>query len=324
MWLLSSSRAELKYYVSPDAVEGGYAILSHVWDSEEQTFQDLQAIRAKCARTGQNPRDLACEKIKRCCELAERHGYSYVWIDTCCIDKTSSAELSEAINSMYRYYALSPVCYAFLKDVDGDKAFHPNLGDQPGWGQFHASRWHRRGWTLQELIAPRFVLFLSKEWKVMGTKLDLAKEIEKAAHVPTSLLTLQRSLEDFSIGQRMSWAVDRRTTRLEDEAYCLLGIFDINMPTLYGEGRKAFQRLQEEIMRKSADTTLFAWGSECMGTLEGDPGVPRDAESYSLANFGLFATAPRMFKARVDVTIGYSPRGIPREYGSEVCFLCAT
>ncbi|KAI0692863.1 heterokaryon incompatibility protein-domain-containing protein [Cerioporus squamosus] len=310
MWLLSSSRAELRYYVSPDAVEGGYAILSHVWGADEQTFQDLQELCAKCAKTGQNPRDLVCEKIKRSCELAEQHGYRWVWIDTCCIDKTSSAELSEAINSMFRYYALSRVCYAFLKDVDADKAFHPSLGDQSGWGQFHASRWHRRGWTLQELVAPRLVLFLSREWEIMGTKIDLAPEIEKAAHVPVSLLTLQKSLFDFSIGERMSWAVDRRTTRLEDEAYCLLGIFDINMPTLYGEGSKAFQRLQEEIMRKSADTTLFAWGSECMGNLAGDPGGPRDADSYSLANFGLFATSPRLFKTRDDRTVRYSPRGL--------------
>ncbi|RDX43427.1 HET-domain-containing protein [Lentinus brumalis] len=310
MWLLSSSRAELQYFVSPDAVEGGYAILSHVWGQEEQTFQDLQHLRAKCAQKGQNPRDLACEKIKRSCELAERHGHRWVWIDTCCIDKTSSAELSEAINSMFRYYALSRVCYAFLNDVDADKAFHPSLGHQPGWGQFHASRWHCRGWTLQELVAPRLVLFLSKEWETMGTKVDLAPEIEKAAHIPVSLLTLQRSLDDFTIGERMSWAVERRTTRLEDEAYCLLGIFDINMPTLYGEGSKAFQRLQEEIMKKSADTTLFAWGSECMGNLAGDPGRPRDADSYSLANFGLFATSPRMYKTRDDRTVRYSPHGL--------------
>ena len=135
----------------------------------------------------------------------------------------------------------------------------------------------------------------------MGTKLDLAKEIEKAAHVPTSLLTLQRSLEDFSIGQRMSWAVDRRTTRLEDEAYCLLGIFGINMPTLYGEGSSAFGRLQEEIMKQSPDTSLFVWGYEISDRFpSGTTSIHEHSEHCNI-----LASAPSAFRSRNNVC--YSP-----------------
>ncbi|TFK78925.1 HET-domain-containing protein [Polyporus arcularius HHB13444] len=256
MWLLSTARAELHFYVSPEAVQGGYAILSHVWDAEEQTLQDLQELRKRCSTTGENPRNLVCEKIKRCCELAESHGFEWVWIDTCCIDKTSSAELSEAINSMFQYYSLAGLCYAYLKDVPTEGAF----AGYPVAPPFQQSRWHTRGWTLQELIAPRTVIFLSCDWVALGSKVDLAASLELRKGIPADLLRLQRRIPDFSVAQRMSWAAYRTTTRVEDEAYSLLGIFDIMMPTLYGEGRKAFRRLQEEIMRQSADPTLFAWG----------------------------------------------------------------
>ncbi|KAI0708166.1 heterokaryon incompatibility protein-domain-containing protein [Cerioporus squamosus] len=255
MWLLSTDRAVLQSFASPEDVPDGYATLSHVWDEEEQSFQDVQRIERECASTGKNPRDLVSEKIRRCCELAESHGYKWVWIDTCCIDKTSSAELSEAINSMFRYYALADICYGYLRDV-------PFLADVRGADAeyFVQAKWFRRGWTLQELIAPRFFLFLSKSWQVLGTKADFAELIEDWSHIPATVLRFEVSHTEFSIAQRMSWfGAGRETTRLEDEAYCLLGLFDIHMPPLYGEGRNAFRRLQEEIMKQSADTTLFAW-----------------------------------------------------------------
>ena len=107
MWLLNTHRAELQFFPTPHNVPKGYAILSHVWDGEEQSFHDIQALRAQCASTGANPRDLASSKIRNFCVLAEQHGYDWVWIDTCCIDKSSSAELSEAINSMFRWYSLA-------------------------------------------------------------------------------------------------------------------------------------------------------------------------------------------------------------------------
>ena len=119
MWLLSTDRAELHYFVSAEKVPGGYAILSHVWETQEHTFQAIQALRTQCEGSGGNPRDLLDpqDKIRRFCEIAQSHGYQWAWADTCCIDKTSSAELSEAINSMFRWYSLSLICYVFLKDV---------------------------------------------------------------------------------------------------------------------------------------------------------------------------------------------------------------
>ncbi|KAI0763563.1 heterokaryon incompatibility protein-domain-containing protein [Trametes elegans] len=256
MWLLSTDSAELHWFAGPESVasEGGYAILSHVWvGGEEQTLQEVKALVAQC-QPGQSPRDLVSSKIKECCQLAERHGFKWVWIDTCCIDKTSSSELSEAINSMFRYYSLAEVCYAFLYDVPTNCALYE------GDSAFRNSKWHRRGWTLQELIAPALVLFLSAEWEAIGTKMDLAKLLSHITGVEDVVLRLECPVEAIHVAKRMAWAADRRTTRVEDEAYCLMGIFGINMPTLYGEGRLAFRRLQEEIMKNSIDSSLFAWG----------------------------------------------------------------
>ncbi|KAI1791143.1 HET-domain-containing protein [Ganoderma leucocontextum] len=308
MWLLSTDRAELHYFASPEEVPGGYAILSHVWDKEEQTFQDLQRLREECAsarnntiapsvsffrrkRTpvlsarNPNPRDFASAKIRESCILAERHGYKWIWNDTCCIDKTSSSELSEAINSMYRYYSLAEVCYAYLRDV-------PNKESGAWELAFRESRWHKRGWTLQELIAPDFLLFLSTDWKVLGTKTDLADELEVITIVPATVLRKEVELSSISVAQRMSWAAGRETTRVEDEAYCLMGIFSINISTLYGEGRQAFYRLQEEIMKKLVDTSLVAWGysTASLNVSGGD-----SALDHEDANYYILADSPHAF-----------------------------
>ena len=308
MWMLSTSRAELHYFTSPEVIPDDYAILSHVWDRKEQSFQDLQELQRRCSANGEKPRDLADDKIRMCCELAESHGYKWVWIDTCCIDKTSSAELSEAINSMFRYYSRAAMCYAYLRDVSASRAFIGQnsivvqLADDM-WeetrnvSQFQNSQWHRRGWTLQELLAPRSLALVADSWELLGYKIDLATELERATGIPAAVLRLEKPLTDYSIAQRMSWASKRRTTRVEDEAYCLLGVFDINIPTLYGEGRKAFQRLQEEIMRKYPDTTLFAWG-------------PRSGNSTTMRLDSLFASSPHDFFYCADVH--YEPALIGR------------
>ncbi|PIL26927.1 hypothetical protein GSI_10065 [Ganoderma sinense ZZ0214-1] len=258
MWLLSSSRAELHFFPSPESVPGGYAILSHVWGPDEQSFQSIQALRKSCAKSGGNPRDHVSDKIRECCKLAEKRGYDWVWVDTCCIDKTSSTELSEAINSMFRYYSLAKVCYAFLADVPtGTDMIALSSEDSA----FRRSRWHKRGWTLQELLAPPELLFVSERWEMLGSKADLSDVLQQVTRVPADVLLNREEFINTSVAQRMSWAAGRVTTRLEDEAYCLMGIFRVNMPTLYGEGRQAFRRLQQEIMRHYADTSLFAWGN---------------------------------------------------------------
>ncbi len=300
MWLLSTDRAELRFFATPNDVPMGYAILSHVWDKEEQTFQDIQNLRSQCTASGAKPRDLASPKIKNFCVLAESHGCRWAGIDTCCIDKTSSSELSEAINSMFRYYSLAAICYGHLRDVDTVAFSRRDLEDRdnyrchPQYEKLRRSIWFERGWTLQELIAPRFFVFLSSSWDVIGTKADLADFLEADFDIPATVLRLLASPSQFSISYRMSWFRQRRTTRPEDEAYCLLGLFDVHMPPLYGEGRNAFRRLQEEIMKQSEDTTLFAW-------------IGSHSEYNSTRQF-LFAAQPAdFFSSRFSGEIAYAP-----------------
>ncbi|KAJ3579558.1 hypothetical protein NPX13_g1005 [Xylaria arbuscula] len=191
------------------------------------------------------------------CWLASREGYDFAWCDTCCINKASSAELTEAINSMFSWYAVAEMCYVYLADYDGSK---PN-------DEMRASKWYTRGWTLQELIAPTHVRFYDASWAIVGTKATLCKELENITGIDSHILlaTKDQDLNDVlsqePIAKRMSWAATRKSSRVEDTAYCLLGIFGINLPLLYSEGERAFIRLQEEIARTNNDLSLFAWRS---------------------------------------------------------------
>jgi hypothetical protein len=222
-----------------------YAILSHTWGHGEVSLQDML--------NGNPTAKEGYDKIKRCCEIAVLDGFKYAWIDTCCIDKTSSAELSEAINSMYRWYQESRVCYVILSDVlSEEERYHKT-------SSFRKSRWFTRGWTLQELIAPSSVIFYGKDWREIGTKSSLHDLIIEITHIHKDMLLGTKHLGQFSIAQKMSWASGRETTRSEDIAYCLMGIFNVNMPLLYGEGEKAFLRLQEQILNSSNDDSILAW-----------------------------------------------------------------
>ncbi|PIL26291.1 hypothetical protein GSI_12047 [Ganoderma sinense ZZ0214-1] len=258
MWLLSTDRAELHYFARNFDAEGGYAVLSHTWDKDgEQSFQEVRAIAKRCLANGTNPRDdpELSPKIRECCILAEKHGYHWVWIDSCCIDKMSSSELSEAINSMYKWYKSSEVCYAYLKDVPSDDVVKARDS------AFRKSRWHSRGWTLQELIAPDSVVFLSVDWRELGSRAELSLLLQVITGLPAKLMLGVTRPAEYSACIRMSWASKRQTTRIEDEAYCLMGLFGVNMPTNYGEGKRAFLRLQYEIMQhKECDMSLFAFG----------------------------------------------------------------
>ncbi|KAH9915801.1 HET-domain-containing protein [Epithele typhae] len=304
MWLLSTDRAELQFFSSPTAVSGGYAILSHVWEGDkEQTFQDLRTLDLACKALRVNPRDRVSEKIRQTCLLAEQYDYDWVWIDTCCIDKTSSTELSEAINSMFRWYASAEVCFAYLADVPSDCVL-----DAPD-SAFRRSRWHTRGWTLQELIAPLFVTFVSQDWQIIGTKLELATLLNNITGIWTNVLTNQASYSTSGVAARMAWASKRMTTRVEDEAYCLMGIFNVNMPTIYGEGRQAFQRLQQEIMKQSFDSSLFSWGRWAAHWVKWEPMEKQHMYNSflapSLTSFFLLAPSPSVFSG--SSTLRYSP-----------------
>jgi hypothetical protein len=263
-----------------------YAILSHTWEEQEVTYQQFVDVEARASRKGWS-------KVQKVCELASEEGHEYVWIDSCCIDKSSSAELSEAINSMFEWYLRAEVCFAYLSDYDTSTITEPYFCD---------ARWFFRGWTLQELIAPTKMFFYDKNWSLIGNKTDLCPDLSKITGVDAEILcppgstNVRDLLDDLPVGLRMSWASRRETTRIEDQSYCLLGIFGINMPMLYGEGPRAFMRLQEEIVKVSNDMTLFAWTQALPGEAlhaQGS-GISKD-ESRSLRYRGIFARSPAEF-----------------------------
>lgn len=234
-----------------------YAILSHTWGEEEVSFQDLDDLN--------HVEKLGYEKIEGCCEQAVLDCLNFVWIDTCCIDKRSSAELSEAINSMFAWYGRARVCYVYLEDVFVVNPYNPNSA-------FCKSRWFTRGWTLQELIAPVVLKFFNCMWKFIFVQNKLSMFQRNPVMIAAvsritgigswhqySMKTMT-DLRNLPVATKLSWISRRSTTRVEDMAYSLLGLLGIQMPLLYGEGHGAFLRLQEELMRKYSDTSMLLWG----------------------------------------------------------------
>lgn len=295
-----------------------YAILSHTWGAEEISLHEWRAIELKRdqdndfanllalslqfgAWTQHTERKAGYRKVVDFCNICLRDGYEWAWVDTTCIDKTSSAELSEAINSMFRWYRKAARCYALLTDVedksvivdtvseDGSSTSSGSRSDESDnevdlmkqsyweehpppdvssieWEQhkksgFMSSRWFTRGWTLQELIAPPTVRFYDRNWQLIGTRYKLARVIEEITKIPCKVLTCPYgdTFLEYPVAEIMSWASKRQTSRVEDIAYSLLGLFRISMPLLYGEGQNAFKRLQEEIIKRTTDHSIFAW-----------------------------------------------------------------
>ena len=239
-----------------------YAILSHRWiDPTEIDYEEMVDL-GKMDRQQQDEirGRQGYKKILDACKQAQTDGYEWMWVDTCCIDKRSSAELSEAINSMYRWYGNARVCYAYLHDVDGSFPTEEDDEKYPksnGWPE-----WFSRGWTLQEMIAPQNLQFFNKDWQPIGNKNRLAETLEEITGVPQHILADGLEGNRPCVAQIIMWAANRTTTRVEDKAYSLMGLLDVNMPMLYGEGKKAFHRLQLEIIRSSNDQSIFARGIE--------------------------------------------------------------
>ena len=248
MRLLNTTTYELEDYIGSNVPS--YAILSHRWGKGEIMYSDYR--KGRCL-TGPG-----YSKIFKACNFAKSRGHGFIWIDTCCIDKKSSAELTEAINSMFNWYRKAAECYAYLPDVHSERT-------DIAMEELRRSEWFRRGWTLQELIASSSVTFCTSSWRVIGDKRSTAHDhgpasiIKKATGVPRVVLRHPDKLWSFSVAERMSWASNRTITRVEDTAYCLLGLFGVNMPLLYGEGHNAILRLQREIMGGSLDESILAW-----------------------------------------------------------------
>ncbi|KAK3304968.1 heterokaryon incompatibility protein-domain-containing protein [Chaetomium strumarium] len=305
-----------------------YAILSHTWEQEEEvTFQQFTTLphREVTLKKG-------FAKIAQTCALARARGLDWAWVDTCCIDKSSSSELTEAINSMFRWYLQAKVCFALLADLeagdgaqgkkgvdegedggdaqaDEDKPVdqggsevadtmstvseHGSLFDQQV-ARFAHCRWFTRGWTLQELIAPHRVEFYNRSWEFQGDKVSLRAVLSEITRICAKVLKNADLLPTVPVAQRMSWAATRQTTRVEDTAYCLLGIFGVHIPLLYGEGDKAFIRLQEEIVKETNDLTLFAWRMEAQ-------------LAAGQTHWGILAPSPLEFADCVDMEIRVDP-----------------
>jgi hypothetical protein len=179
-----------------------YAILSHRWgeDHEEVTLKDF------IDGSGQNKKGY--EKIVACGKQATKDKLEYFWIDTCCIDKTSSAELSESINSMWRWYRRATLCYAYLNDVPARVEYQEQLA------LLAQSKWFTRGWTLQELLAPSTVILYDAAWESIGSKNELAKTISRATGIDEFYLSSNsKSPGRASVAEKMSWASTRKTRR---------------------------------------------------------------------------------------------------------------
>jgi hypothetical protein len=266
MWLIDSTTIRLKFVHGPSS--SPYAILSHTWnDNDEVIFQEFISPDRDVTHS-------RFRKITETCRLARERGIPYVWVDSCCIDKTSSAELTEAINSMFRWYTESTVCFTYLADL----AVYSKIDSA-----LRNCKWFTRGWTLQELVAPKNVEFYDESWNFIGLKINLLEELPEITRIHKDVLRDNDSLPNFTVATRMSWAAHRQTTREEDLAYCLLGIFDVHLPLIYGEGSNAFIRLQEAIAQVTCDLSLFAW-------------TDQDEQERRQRYRGILARSPAEFK----------------------------
>lgn len=249
-----------------------YAILSHVWGSEEVCLQDWQ-LGVKQDSEGH-------QKVLGTCELALQDGIDYVWVDTCCIDKTNHFELSQAINSMCAWYRDAEVCYVLLSDLDvqveersaqqanhgctqedqdpdADSGTHRMSSAEEA--TFVDSRYFKRGWTLQEMLAAKVVQFFAADGTYLGNLRNLANVVWAATGIDTLLLNGMKSLDDCSIPEKVSWAAGRSTTKVGDRAYSLLRLLEVSMDLCYGDGIQEFVRLQKEILEQAQGIQVLAW-----------------------------------------------------------------
>ena len=279
-----------------------YAIVSHRWSETELSYQSF--LTDKELYLSGHLESYGWTKIIKAAELTHQCNLEWIWIDTICINKESSAELTEAINSMYNWYKYACECFAFLPDVHYDEAWWmgdadpvrtfnadvdtsrvtgldystktklPDLGHctfQPvayapvriSEKEFMQSTWFKRSWTLQELMAPISLVFFNSNFQPIGTRNTLSFLITKATEIPLEFLrgdvTSRSQTTAACVAERMRWASNRDATRIEDKAYSMLGLFQVNLPLLYGEGHRAFRRLQMEIIKETNDESILAW-----------------------------------------------------------------
>jgi hypothetical protein len=246
-----------------------YAILSHTWIEDEENEVQFNDLETPASRS-----KVGYRKIEFCTNQAALDGLQHSWVDTCCIDQFNSVELSEAINSMFRWYRNAAKCYVFLSDVSAPRTEQFGEPSKEIWiSAFRVSRWFTRGWTLQELIAPASVEFFSCEGAWLGDKKSLEQEIHAITDVPIGALR-GAPLSEYTVSERISWIARRNTKRDEDMAYSLMGIFGVYMAPIYGEGREnARIRLLEEVDKRAnsefisgLEMALVSRSSYCQST----------------------------------------------------------
>ncbi|PVI07990.1 hypothetical protein DM02DRAFT_637793 [Periconia macrospinosa] len=295
-----------------------YAIVSHTSQASDIVFKDYCNVDELKKKPG-------FEKLSKTCGIALSFGCDYCWIDTCCVDKSNFGEWSEAVNSMFKWYQNSAFCIAYLSDFEGvglgadsecDSKVRlkakAGLGVQdgpPAYSEVDGThsladlgqcRWFSCGWTLQQLIAPRYVQFYDSQWRFYLEKREFATELSRITGVPVDTIkSMDYQSRRYSVAEIMFWASSRTTTQVEDMSYCLFGLFEINLPLIYGEGGKAFFRLQEEIIRTRPDLSIFAWQTK---TPDKDL-APRDRIR------GLLARSPAEFSLAGGISSSGPTRG---------------
>ncbi|KFA69570.1 hypothetical protein S40285_09522 [Stachybotrys chlorohalonatus IBT 40285] len=290
----------------------GYAILSHRWADDEITFDQIGDYTTELRSiTGSHPIP-QLDKIIGACAIARQQGRRWVWIDSCCINKSSSQEYQESINSMFKWYSDAAICIAFLSDIRRDPSIinepQPFYNTQTG----RPSVWFTRGWTLQELLAPKDMQFYDGDWQYIGTKAELALPLSQITAIKLEYLTGEEDFRSACIAAKMSWMAGRETTREEDMAYSMLGIFNTTMTIQYGEGMAAFLRLQDMLISKN-DESLFAWKMPAEGAEDAHRSQSNTAIELGPNEWGLLAPSPRWYKDCERMTI--QGKGVLRHMG---------
>ena len=334
MRLLDTATFELHSREQEFFKSEGYAILSHRWVGAEITFDQIQGYSPELRRAGDRQiTSPQLEKIRGACTTARRLGFRWMWIDNCCINKASTTEESESINSMFKWYRDAQVYLTYLSDVERKipslpprhrpvytASVQPHLAStstshsgNADYGIFNSldgqtpSEWFSRGWTLQELLAPRDMRFYDMNWNYIGTKTSLAREIQSITGIDALYLTGVRNFRQACIATKMSWMAGRTTTREEDVAYGMLGLFNIKMTPQYGEGQRAFMRLQNQLLSTTTDESLFAWRMPDPKAGEAFGIVPGGGTIWYPDEWGMLAPTPQWFKECGNVTIEGGP-----------------
>jgi len=293
----------------------GYAILSHRWIGAEVNFEQIQKYGPEMREATET--SFQQDKIRGACATARELGYQWIWIDNCCINKASATEESESINSMFKWYRNAQVCITYLSDVRLDATSGPapyeaadaslsmsvtrkHIKNAPAIFQsidgLGSSKWFSRGWTLQELLAPREMRFYDSVWKLMGTKVSLASEIESITGIAVPYLIGTQDFRKACVATKMSWMAGRTTGREEDIAYSMLGLFKMMMVPRYGEGQRAFLRLQQELLSTSTDESIFAWKMPQHTSGKQYELEPSRDTVWAADEWGLLAPTPDWFK----------------------------